>query len=301
MGKDLFDNFQTARETFHSADDALGFELSRIIFNGPEEELQKTAFTQPAILTMSVAVYRVMVEMLGKDPEPAFVAGHSLGEYTSLVAAGAISLEEGVKLVHLRGRLMQEAVPIGKGSMAAVLGMDPAQVRSICEEVSVEGVCEAANFNSPGQVVISGETEAIDKAVSMASERGAKKAVKLKVSAPFHSSLMIPVSSKLREAALSCNWKEPYCPVIANSTAQPEKKVDTIIECLVEQTHMPVLWSDSVEYMYHHGVDTFYEIGPGKVLSGLVRKCVKGSNIHAAGDLKSLENLIKVMKGGEVS
>lgn len=299
MGKDLFDTFEVARETFLSADDALGFDLSRIIFNGPEDELQKTAFTQPAILTMSIAVYRVMVELLGKLPQPAYVAGHSLGEYTSLVAAGSISLEEGVKLVHLRGRLMQEAVPIGKGSMAAILGMDPEQVRSICEEVSLEGVCEAANYNSPGQVVISGEAEAIDKAVSMASARGAKKAVKLKVSAPFHSSLMLPVSSKLREEALRCSWKEPYCPVVANSKAQPEQKVENIIECLVEQTHMPVLWSDSVEYMYLHGVDTFYELGPGKVLSGLVRKCVKGTNVYAAGDLKTLESLLNVMKGGE--
>lgn len=299
MGKDLFENFQVARETFLSADQALDFELSNIIFNGPEEELQKTAFTQPAILTMSIAVYRVMVEMLGKEPKPAFVAGHSLGEYTSLVAAGAISLEEGVRLVHLRGRLMQEAVPIGKGSMAAILGMVPEEIISICEEVSGEGVCEAANFNSPGQVVISGETEAIDKAVSIASERGAKKAVKLKVSAPFHSSLMFPVSSKLRDAALHCNWKEPYCPVIANSTAKPEQKVDTIIECLVEQTHMPVLWSDSIEYMHLQGVETFYEIGPGKVLSGLVRKCVKGSNVHAAGDLNSLECMVDLIKGGD--
>lgn len=299
MGKDLFDNFRVAKETFLSADEALGFKLSQTIFQGPEQELQKTAFTQPAILTMSIAAYRVLVEMMGKTPEPAFVAGHSLGEYTSLVASGSISLEEGVRLVHLRGELMQEAVPIGEGSMAAILGLDKDSVISICEEVSGERVCDAANFNSPGQVVISGHTDMVEEAVRLASEKGAKRAVKLKVSAPFHSSLMKSVSMKLREAALLCQWREPYCPVVANATARPEHEVETIIEALVEQTYKPVLWSGSVEYMGLQGVDTFYEIGPGRVLSGLVRKCLKGVNVHAAGDISGLEQMVQLMEGND--
>ena len=198
MGKSLYDTFDAARDVFQKADHALNFKLSQLIFEGPEEKLTLTAFTQPAILTASIAAYRVLTESMGVSLKPAFLAGHSLGEYTALVAAGALSLEDGVRLVHLRGSLMQEAVPEGKGAMAALIGLEPDVVEEVCRRVAPNKECQAANFNSPGQVVISGETSFVEKAVEEAKVQGARKAVMLKVSAPFHSNLMVPVADQLQ-------------------------------------------------------------------------------------------------------
>lgn len=299
MGMDLCATFPSARSVFEKADESLGFNLSKIIFEGPEAELQKTAFTQPAILAMSIAVYRALTIDMGLTLSPMYMAGHSLGEYTALVASGALSLEEGVRLVHLRGSLMQEAVPLGEGTMAAILGLGSEEVVSICREVSGEKSCQAANFNSPVQTVISGHTEAVENAIELAREKGARRAVMLKVSAPFHSHLLEPVAPKLSEAARSCSWSEPLCPIIANYSAQPVSGREEIITALSQQTFMPVLWSDTVHFMEKQGINTFIEIGPGKVLSGLIRKTVKGSKVLSVPDGGSLEQVATFLEESE--
>lgn len=292
MGRSLYDEYDSARAVFDSADKALGFRLSEFIFEGPEEKLQETEFTQPAILTTSIAVYSVLAEITGRTIlKPSFMAGHSLGEYTALVASGALSLEDGVKLVHLRGRLMQEAVPIGEGTMAAILGLNAEEIDRVCKQVSGVKGCQAANYNSPGQTVISGHVEAVSDAVELSKEMGARKAVLLKVSAPFHSSLMFPVAEKLEKAASECDWKKPYVPVVVNYSGKPVTEISDIISALKEQTYNPVLWSASVDYMVNAGSTTFFELGPGKVLSGLIRKCVKGTAVMAGQDKESLARI----------
>jgi len=299
MGRLLIEKYKSSRRVFERVDDALGFELSKLILEGPEEELQKTEFAQPAILTVSLAAYFALKEELGYVPNPAYVAGHSLGEYSALVAAGTLDLAEGVRLVHLRGRLMQEAVPLGKGTMAALLGIDRKKVHEICEQISSEGVCEAANFNAPGQIVISGETEAVEKAMILAKEGGAKKTVKLKVSAPFHCRLMEPVAQKLQEAFEECTWRKPEWPVITNVSAKPVEDVREIKRSLYLQTYSPVLWQDTVEFLFSMGVDTFAEIGPGSVLTGLIRRTVKGVKTVTVGKPEEAENFVLSMVGSE--
>ncbi|MGC9371756.1 MAG: ACP S-malonyltransferase [Thermovirgaceae bacterium] len=296
MGRALTERFETARSVFRQADEALGFNLGKLILEGPEEELKKTAFAQPAILTVSIAVFSVIREELGFDPNPAYVAGHSLGEYSALVAGGALGLADGVRLVHLRGRLMQEAVPLGKGTMAALIGIARDSVKEICEEVSPIGDCEAANFNAPGQIVISGETEAVEKAMDIAKDRGAKRAVPLKVSAPFHCRLMKPVAEMLKAAFEECQWQEPKWPVVANVSAKPQKSVDDIKQSLYLQTYSPILWQDTVEYLHSAGVNTFAEIGPGTVLSGLIRRTVKGVSALTAGIPEEAESLVRTLR-----
>ena len=296
MGKTLYNNFDAAKSVFDCADEALGFKLSDIIFEGPESELQKTAYTQPAILTMSIAVLRTLTINMGLKITPDYMAGHSLGEYTALVASGALSLEEGVRLVHLRGELMQEAVPLGEGTMAAVLGLPSEEVISLCNEASGSKVCQAANFNSPGQTVISGHREAVEKALTIAKQRGAKRAVMLKVSAPFHSQLLKPVAPKLREAAGKCALSRPACPIVANFSAKAVLDREEIIHALAEQTYMPVLWSDSIFYMRENGIKSFLEIGPGKVLSGLIKKTIKGSRVLSVSDTESLDSVSDFLK-----
>ncbi|HCL79418.1 MAG TPA: [acyl-carrier-protein] S-malonyltransferase [Synergistaceae bacterium] len=283
MGRDIFDAFAVARDVFFRADEALGFALSKVIFEGPEEELKRTAITQPALLTTSIALQTALEEVLGAPPAPAYLAGHSLGEYTALVAGGALSFEDGVRLVHLRGTLMQEAVPEGEGAMAAILGLDGETVARVCEEAAPAGECQPANFNCPGQVVISGKTDFVESAMALAKERGAKRAVPLNVSAPFHSSLMRPVADKLLAAFDRCTWSAPAVPVVSNAWARPVSEVQEIQRALFDQTFMPVLWDDSVNVMADRGVDTFFEVGPGTVLSGLVRKCRKGLLVQACG------------------
>lgn len=296
MGKDFYDAFSSAREIFLRADQALGFSLSDIIFNGPEEELRRTAFTQPAILTVSTAILECLKKEAGINPAPLSLAGHSLGEYTALVASGVLSLEDGVRLVHLRGRLMQEAVPEGEGAMAAILGLDQESVSAVCSAAAPGGECQPANFNSPGQVVISGNTAFVHAAMEKAKEAGAKKTVLLNVSAPFHSRQMRPVADQLREAFGSLMWNEPSVAIISNALARPVRSVAEIQQALFDQTFMPVLWHDSVIRMADDGVDTFFEIGPGSVLTGLVKKCRKGVTAQTCTSVQEFEALSTKLK-----
>jgi len=296
MGKDFYDAFSSAREIFLRADQALGFSLSDIIFNGPEEELRRTAFTQPAILTVSTAILECLKKEAGINPAPLSLAGHSLGEYTALVASGVLSLEDGVRLVHLRGRLMQEAVPEGEGAMAAILGLDQESVSAVCSAAAPGGECQPANFNSPGQVVISGNTAFVHTAMEKAKEAGAKKTVLLNVSAPFHSRQMRPVADQLREAFGSLMWNEPSVAIISNALARPVRSVAEIQQALFDQTFMPVLWHDSVIRMAEDGVDTFFEIGPGSVLTGLVKKCRKGVTAQTCSSVQEFEALSTKLK-----
>ena len=296
MGRDLHEAFGTARDVFSRADEALGFSLSRIIFEGPDEELKRTAFTQPAILTMSIAALYSLEKEMGLSLDPMFLAGHSLGEYTALVAAGSISLEDGVRLVHLRGRLMQEAVPEGEGAMAAILGLEAEAVSEVCEKAAPSGECQPANFNSPGQVVISGKTAFVHAAMEKAKEYGAKKTVLLNVSAPFHSRQMRPVADRLREAFGKIEWKNSPVPIISNSAASPVHSVEEIQDTLFDQTFLPVLWQASVNRMADEGVEAFYEIGPGTVLTGLVKKCRKGMHVGSYGRLSDFETFSKKLR-----
>ena len=287
MGKDLIENSPAAKAVFDEADRALGFSLSDVILNGPEEKLTLTAYTQPALLTMSIAVLRALEE---KDVKiaPACVAGHSLGEYTALVANGVLSLADGVRLVHMRGSFMQEAVPEGVGAMAAILGLEADSVRAVCEEAAQSEVCEPANFNTPVQTVISGHAAAVARAVAQAAERGAKRSVMLKVSAPFHCSLMRPVADKLAVEMDKCTWTTGSVPLIANVSASPVTDVKTIRDGLYAQTYSPVRWVESVERMAALGVQGFVELGAGKVLSGMVKKIVRKAsvlNIETFADL----------------
>lgn len=296
MGRDLHEAFWTARDVFSRADEALGFSLSRIIFEGPDEELKRTAFTQPAILTMSIAALYSLEKEMGLSLDPMFLAGHSLGEYTALVAAGSISLEDGVRLVHLRGRLMQEAVPEGEGAMAAILGLEAEAVSEVCEKAAPSGECQPANFNSPGQVVISGKTAFVHAAMEKAKEYGAKKTVLLNLSAPFHSRQMRPVADRLREAFEKIEWRNPSVPIISNSAASPVHSVEEIQDTLFDQTFLPVLWQASVNRMADEGVEAFYEIGPGTVLTGLVKKCRKGMHVGSYGRLSDFETFSKKLR-----
>ena len=287
MGKDLAEEFAVARQVFEEADDALGFAISRLCFDGPAEDLQLTENTQPAILTVSVAAFRALQEA-GIAP-PAFVAGHSLGEYSALVAAGALSLSDAVRTVRARGRYMQEAVPVGTGAMAAVLGAELNEIGRICAEASGDQVCSIANLNSPGQAVIAGNTEAVDRAVELLSGV-AKRVIKLKVSAPFHCALMKPAQDRLAADLESLNFSEPAIPVVTNVDARTTTAPDELRNALVRQVSAPVRWVESMQLLIEQGVDTFVEAGPGKVLSGLMRQIsrdVKMLNVEDAASLES--------------
>ncbi|MCR4818701.1 MAG: ACP S-malonyltransferase [Fretibacterium sp.] len=297
MGRELFDAFPSAKSVFEEADDALSSHLTELIFNGPEGELTLTANAQPAIMTVSIAALRALQDDMGVPLAPAFTAGHSLGEYTALVAAGTLSFRDAVRLVNKRGQWMQEATPEGVGAMAAILGLGADDIRAICAEAAPNGECQAANFNSPGQVVISGVAEFVDKASTLAKTKGARKAVRLNVSAPFHSRLMIPAAEKLKSEFEKCEWADPKWPVVANVSAKPVTAADAIRASLYEQTFSPVLWEDSVVYMADNGVDTFLELGPGEVLCGLIKRCRKGLTQKAAGIPDTLETLAKLLRG----
>jgi [acyl-carrier-protein] S-malonyltransferase len=270
MGKDLAEKYPAARQVFEEADTALGFALSDLCFNGPAEQLQLTENTQPAILTVSIAALRA-AETDG-FPQPDFVAGHSLGEYSALVAAGALSLTDAVKTVRARGRYMQEAVPVDAGAMAAILGADLDLVVSTCEEAGQGQVCSAANINSPNQVVIAGDTAAIDRAIVLLKERGAKRAMKLNVSAPFHCALMKPAQNRLAADLLRIRFEDLTTPLVTNVDAKAVRGGAEARDALVRQVSQPVRWLESVEFLINEGVQSFIEIGPGKVLSGLVRQ-----------------------------
>ena len=270
MGKDLADNNPAAREVFEEADTALGFALSELCFNGPAEQLQLTENTQPAILTVSVAALRAL-EAEG-FPKPDFVAGHSLGEYSALVAADSLSLTDAVKTVRARGRYMQEAVPVGAGAMAAILGAELEVVINACKEAAQGQVCSAANINSPNQVVIAGDTAAIDRAIELLQERGAKRALKLKVSAPFHCALMQPAQERLAVQLKGITFEKLATPLVTNVDAKAINLGDHARDALVRQVSQPVRWLESVEFLISQGVQSLIEIGPGKVLSGLARQ-----------------------------
>lgn len=288
MGKDLFDNFPAARATFEEADDALRFKLSKMCFAGNEADLQLTANTQPAILTVSVAAYRAM--QAENFPLPDFAAGHSLGEYSALAAAGAIGFSDAVKTVRKRGSYMQEAVPVGTGAMAAILGADLQAVENACLEASENTVCSPANINSPSQIVIAGNTEAVERACELLKTRGAKRVVKLNVSAPFHCALMYPAQVRLADDLREIRFRDLRFPVVENVTAQPNSSAARVREALTEQVSSPVRWWQSVEFLIASGVQTFVEVGAGKILSGLIRQInrdVRCLNIENSDGLKS--------------
>ena len=269
MGRDLAQNFACAREVFEEADSALGFAISKICFEGPAEDLQLTANTQPAILTVSVAAARVLRE---KGISADYVAGHSLGEYSALVAAGALSLSDAVRLVRKRGQYMQEAVPVGQGAMAAILGLDGAVLTEVCREAQQGEVVSAANLNSPGQVVIAGSAAAVARAVELAKSRGAKRAIMLNVSAPFHCALMKPAQDRLSVDLDATEVTDPKVPLVNNVGAQLVTSASVVRDGLKQQVTSPVRWEESIRRLRSEGVELFIEVGPGKVLSGLVRQ-----------------------------
>jgi len=297
MGKDLADKFPVARQVFEEADDALGFAISRLCFEGPAEDLQLTENTQPAILTVSVAAFRVVKETgIGA---PAFVAGHSLGEYSALVAAGALSLADAVRTVRKRGRYMQEAVPVGTGAMAAVIGGELSDIERICDEARQDQVCSIANFNSPNQAVIAGNTEAVDRAVELLSGV-AKRVIKLKVSAPFHCALMKPAQDRLAADLEQLTFNEPVIPVVTNVDARATTAPSELRDALVRQVSAPVRWLETMQLLMQQGVDTFVEAGPGKVLSGLTRQTsrdVKTLNVEDAASLAATQAALAIEIG----
>jgi len=293
MGKELAEKFPAAGQVFEEADRALGFALSELCFNGPAEQLQLTENTQPAILTTSIAALRAM-EAEG-FPKPDYVAGHSLGEYSGLVAAGSVSLGDAVKTVRARGRYMQEAVPVGTGAMAAILGSDLETINDACAEAAAGQICSAANINSPGQIVIAGDAAAIDRAIEILKARGAKRAVKLNVSAPFHCALMQPAQDRLAADLGQLQFSDLATPLVTNVDARPINKGEEARDSLVRQVSQTVRWLESVEFLINHGVQTFIEIGPGKVLSGLtrqIRRELRCLNVEDADSLRAAREAI---------
>lgn len=278
MGSELADAFPAAREVFEEVDDALGQKLAKLMREGPEDELTLTENAQPALMAVSLAALRVVESEGGRrlDELCGFVAGHSLGEYSALCAAGGLPLGETARLLRLRGRAMQKAVPVGEGAMAAVMGLELADCEAIAGEVSDDGICAAANDNAPGQVVLSGARAAVERAVELAKERGAKRAVLLSVSAPFHCDLMAPAAVEMGRALAEADILPPSVPVVANVTAEATGDPATIRRQLVDQVCGRVRWRESVQYMAARGVDTMVELGAGKTLSGLVKRIDRG-------------------------
>ena len=290
MGRELADNHPAARSVFDEADVALGFSVSDLCFSGSEEALKLTANTQPAILTASVATYRVLAE---NGVQPAFVAGHSLGEFSALVAAGGLGFADAVRLVRRRGEYMQSAVPEGVGAMAAILGLAPAQVAGICRQAADGQVVAPANLNSPEQTVISGHAEAVKRAVELASAGGAKRAVMLPVSAPFHSSLMQPAAVRLEVDLRATEFHTLRVPLVNNADAEITSSGDEAREGLVRQVTLPVRWEESVRELIDQGVNTFVEVGPGRVLTGLLRQIDRSIHVFNVEDEKSLRSTLE--------
>jgi [acyl-carrier-protein] S-malonyltransferase len=288
MGRDIHDTFSVARETFEQASTALGYNIAEICFNGPAEELNKTFRTQPAILTVSIAIHRVLAT---KGVKAVVTAGHSLGEYSALVAAGGMTFPDAVKITEKRGQFMQEAVPEGKGLMAAILGMERSSVDEICRAVKT-GYVSPANYNSPGQVVIAGERIAVEEAIERCKAAGAKRAVALSVSVPSHCALMESASKKLSDILDTITMQKPVIPVVNNADAVFLNEVVEIKSSLVRQLNSPLLWEDSMKKIAESGTNIFIEIGPGKVLSGLIKRIVSEARIYHVEDGKSLENTL---------
>ncbi|MBP2625673.1 MAG: malonyl CoA-acyl carrier protein transacylase [Firmicutes bacterium] len=294
MGKELYERFDVAKAVFDAADEALGFSITNMCFNGPEDELRKTFNTQPAILTVSIACYEVLKE---HGIMPDIVAGHSLGEYSALVAAGALSFADAVQLVRKRGQLMQEAVPLGEGSMAAILGLERQIVIDICQKAQAEfGAVQAVNFNCPGQIVIAGKKEAVEKAAEMLKEAGAKRAIMLPVSAPFHSTLMKPAAEKLALELSAITVSDAMIPVVANINGQIITNGQEIEKSLVKQADHPVEWEECMAQIIKSGASAFVEVGPGKVLSALTKKITKEVDNLNVEDSISLEKTLDYFK-----
>lgn len=286
MGRDFYQNFSTARKIFEEADALLNYPLSKIIFEGPEEELRLTTNTQPAILTASLSIWSVLKEELGVTAD--YVAGHSLGEYSSLVAANSLKFTDALLLVRNRGLFMEEAVPNGEGTMAAIMGIETEKLKEICDEITEKGyIVNMANINTPNQVVISGTVAGVELASKMAKEQGAKRAIPLSVSGPFHSTLMKPAMDKLQPLIEKSTVDNASIPVVMNVTGLPEIEADNIKSNLIAQVISPVQWTKSIETMITDGVDTFIEVGPGKVLTGLVKKINKDVETYAIENIES--------------
>ena len=290
MGLALSEQHPAAREIFERADEALGFSISRICFEGPDAELGLTKNTQPAIVTASVAALAALRATQPELPDPAFIAGHSLGEYSALVAADALSLEDAVRLVHLRGTAMQEAVPAGEGGMAAIMGGDSEAVEALCRDAAQGDILSPANFNAPGQIVIAGTAAAIERAIGLAKERSLK-GIALKVSAPFHCRLMGPAAERVREALADVSIQNPRFPVVSNVCAEPNQDANAVAELLIRQVDSAVLWDRSIQLMSAHGVDRALELGPGKVLAGLVKRIDKNLKVKSIGTPADLEGV----------
>jgi [acyl-carrier-protein] S-malonyltransferase len=286
MGKELSDNYAVARRTFEEANEALGYKLSQVCFEGPEEKLKLTEITQPAILTVSIAAWRVLQE---KGVQPDFVAGHSLGEYSANVAAGTLTFADAVRTVRNRGKYMQEAVPVGVGAMAAILGMPLDKVIELAGDAAQGEVCQAANINSPEQIVISGNSGAVERAIKLATEGGAKKAVSLPVSAPFHCALMQPAQDRLAADLSTLSFQNPSCPVICNVDAEAITSAEAARNALIRQVTGAVKWEPSVRLLIHQGASLFIEVGPGKVLWGLMRQIDRSKTCLTVGDEASLQ------------
>ena len=296
MIKDLYDGYASVRQLFEEADDALGFSLTRLCFEGPDEELMMTYNTQPAILTASTACSLVLQE---EGLRPDIVAGHSLGEYSALVAAESVSFADAVRTVRQRGRFMQEAVPLGEGAMAAILGLDEDRIKAVCVEVgSRDGTVEAVNFNCPGQTVIAGAAKAVEAAVDALKAAGAKRAVMLNVSAPFHSTLMRPAAERLAEVLDTIVIKDAKVPVAANVDGQLETAADVIKASLVRQAASPVLWIACVRQIQAFGAENIVEVGPGKTLTGFNRKIDKAIHCENVEDIPSLKKTLEFFQGG---
>lgn len=293
MGRALADSFASARAVFEEVDAALGERLSATIFEGPEDKLTLTANAQPALMAVSLAALRVLEAEAGLDVarHAAFVAGHSLGEYSALAAAGSLAVPDAARLLRIRGDAMQKAVPVGEGAMAALLGLDLDAARAVAEEAAEGEVCQAANDNAPGQVVISGTKAAIERALPIAKARGAKRAVLLPVSAPFHSALMQPAAEAMREALAGVKINAPRAPVVANVTASPLTDPEAIRARLVEQVTGAVRWRESVAFMAGAGVTRFIEIGAGKVLSGLVKRVAPEASGESVGSPDDVQRI----------
>lgn len=287
MGHDVYEKHTEAKQVFDRADEVLGFSLSATIFQGPESELKKTVHTQPALLTTSVALYETF-RRCGVAPD--YVAGHSLGEYSALVVAGVLTLEDAVRTVRSRGEFMEQAVPGGTGAMAAVLGAERAELDRLCRDVSAAGTpVEMANVNCPGQIVVSGSAAGVQAVVERGKEAGAKRVIPLEVSGPFHSSLMKPAADRLSEVLDGILLKEATVPVVANVTARPVTSASDVRRLLVEQVCAPVLWEDSIVWLIEQGVDTFVEIGSGSVLTGLIKKIDKTVRIYTINSDEAIE------------
>lgn len=292
MGKDLYDNFPEARAVFDAADSAIGYLLSGVCFEGPEERLNATKVTQPAILTTSIAALRVLQ---ASGLKPSIVAGHSLGEYSALVAAGCLDFADAVRLVEKRGTFMQEAVAAGSGAMIAILGLERELVNEACREAAAEGIVAPANFNCPGQVVIAGEKKAAERAAELAKARGAKRVVPLAVSVPSHCPLMEPACRKLESELLGITLREPAVPLVNNAEAIMISTKEEIIPSLVMQLRAPLYWEDSIGLMIKSGVTSFVEVGPGKVLSGLIRKINRDVTVLNVEDSASLRATVEAL------